>query len=223
MVVSASTNGHPGGCLEGSFEAGLLPDADAFRADALSSGGAFAGNYRSRLAAIAGWAVDVRALDVLPSAATIRFGSEGTNFFRSILPQLPSAGPWHRVFVPLDSTNGWSGPLAAFSNALLDVEFVEVQVVRDGSGPQRYALDNFELVLRVPSLAAFGTPEAPSFVTWTNLKAGALYEVQAAYPVTGAWSAVASFVATNSCTTWPMPPTNAVRQFLRILLPDPGL
>jgi hypothetical protein len=225
MDVSFSAAGAPGGSLAGVFPPSVSPDADAFRAATNSSGGAFTGNYRSKFALIAGWRFHFQAEDIPASSATVRFGDGTNTFFRSFTNQVTSTGVWHSVFLPLGSSTEWSGPAGLFSGTLFNVEFVEVQIVRNGTATQRYGLDNFELVRLEPraanlSVSAEGVPQA---IVWRDLKPGATYGVEVASAVTGSWSAAGALLATNELTAWPVSATNAGGRFHRLVLADPAL
>lgn len=147
MSVSyAGGVGNPDGSLSGTF--GLQevpsPETDAFRANAGSSGGRYVGNYWSGLGGFSGWSFSFYAEDVLPSDLQIRFSGGGPTFFAGLLGQLSSVGSWYTVQAPATYAGNWFGGSATqWSNALSNVQYVEVQITRNGASAQRYYLDNF--------------------------------------------------------------------------------
>lgn len=161
MVVDHSAAvGAPEGSLQGQFasQGGVpVPETDAFRATVASSGGGFTGNYWEHYSVFYGWSFDFRAADVLPSMLQVRFGGAGSVFFANVLPQVSSVGGWYSVTTPTTHAGGWfGGTVAQWSNALAAVEWVEVQVVRNGEGEQTYYLDNFDNNLPVIRTSAIG-------------------------------------------------------------------
>jgi hypothetical protein len=151
-VAYQSGFGDPAGSARGQFGNQLfpVPQTDAFRIDSGSSGGAFTGNYWDSYAGFTGFKFNFYATNVLPSTLSIRFG-DGTNVFTGALSwQVLSTGSWYTVRVPLDYYNGhvaWFGGTAAqFSNALSAVSFIDIEITRNGTGTQRYFVDNFSLV-----------------------------------------------------------------------------
>lgn len=153
MSVSYQSGfGNPAGSAQGSFGTQVfpVPQTDAFRINSGSSGGNFVGNYWAIAPGFTGFRFDFYATNVLPSALSIRF-SDGTNIFTGALSwQVLSTGSWYTVRVPLEYDNGhvvWFGGTAAqFSNALSAVSFIDIEITRNGTGSQRYFVDNFSLV-----------------------------------------------------------------------------
>ena len=161
MAVSHSgEEGVPAGSLAGVFasQGGVpIPETDAFRAATNASGGGFAGNYWAHQTNFFGWSFDFRAEDALPSTLQVRFGGAGSTFFANVLPQVTSVGRWHAVTTPTGFAGGWfGGPAAQWSNALGAVEWVEVQVARNGAEAQTYRLDNFGNNMPVVRASAVG-------------------------------------------------------------------
>ncbi|HPC20312.1 MAG TPA: C25 family cysteine peptidase [Kiritimatiellia bacterium] len=147
MEVSfAPAAGHPGGAMAGTFAeqtSAPVPELDAFRATADSSGGAFTGNYFEQYDEFYGWSFDFYAGDVLPSLLQVRFSGAGYVFFANVLSQVTSVGRWYTLTTPKNYAGWFGGTAEQWSNALASVEWVEVQVVRNGTGEQTYLLDNF--------------------------------------------------------------------------------
>jgi len=158
--VSGTTLGLDGASLGLRFPAQpvALPEIDSFVADGGSSGGLFVGDYVSGSNTAHSIAFDFLAQTVLPSALWFLFqGSSGgsTNTFMVSVGQGAQAtGEWCRITVPLrfEATN-WitSASAGDFSNALTNVEKLEVRVVRSGTQPQLYALDRFSLTIGLPA------------------------------------------------------------------------
>lgn len=134
------------GSLQGSFSTQLLALAqtDAFRITNSTFSGAFTGDYWATNAT--SYAFNFYADAALPSDLYVRFNGNGSTFFLDVSSQIASVGSWNYVTVPLSYGAGWvGGSAAAFSNALSDVQFVDVQITRNGTVQQNYWLDNFAL------------------------------------------------------------------------------
>ena len=146
-VGYTGTAGNPSGSLQGSFDLqdSPSPETDAFRADAFSSGGAFAGDYWTDVPGFSTWTFSFYADDVLPSDVIVRFGDGVSTFSYNVSAQVTALDTWTTVVVPLSYGSWLGGSATAFSNALGGVQFVDVQVSRSGTGAQDYFLDNFAL------------------------------------------------------------------------------
>jgi len=147
VVAHAAGAGNPAGSLAGTFAEQSLPvpEVDAFRATTDSSGGRLTGNYWEYQSAFYGWSFDFNAEDVQPSTLQVRFRGNGSTFFANVLPQVGAVGQWKTIATPTTYAGGWFGGTAAqWSNALANVEWVEVQVARNGATAQDYRLDNFD-------------------------------------------------------------------------------
>lgn len=149
VSYNASIGDGGAGSLQGSFlaQGAQSPESDAFRASALagSSGGMFTGNYWD-IAPFAGWTFSFMSDDVLPSDLIVRFSNGTDLFLRSVLDQVTTGlDNWYTVTVPLTYAGWLGGSATAFSNALNNVTFVDVQVTRNGTGAQDFFLDNFTL------------------------------------------------------------------------------
>ncbi len=147
MIVSwANSFGNTAGSLLGFFDSQdvPVPETDAFRANGSTAGGSFVGDYT---AANAGELVfNFYALDVKPSDLVLRLNGNGYTFFRSVGSQVVSVGSWYTVTVPLVWDVNWIGSGSSdFSTALAGVNWIDVQVTRNGSDSQSYYLDNIEL------------------------------------------------------------------------------
>lgn len=151
MAVSqAGGVGNPAGSLLGAFaEQGVpSPETDAFYADSSASSGSYTGDYWADLGNFYGWTFNFYAEHILPSAFYMRF-SDGVNTYQAnLLGQLGGVGSWSTVSTPALSygVGGWLGPggLAGLSNALANVQWVEVRFDRNTEIGQNYYLDNFE-------------------------------------------------------------------------------
>ena len=147
LVVHHATVGNPAGSLEGQFSVQDVPtpETDAFRATEAASDGVYAGDYwTAGQGVFSGWQFDFYAADTMPSDLLVRFGGAGHEFFANAMPPGGSTGVWYSVQTPTTYGSGWvGGTEAEWSNALSSVEFVEVQVTRNGAGAQAYYIDNF--------------------------------------------------------------------------------
>lgn len=145
-VFFQAAEGQPAGALAGRFavQEESVPETDAFRATVDSSGGAFAGNYWEHYDEFYGWSFDFRAADVFPSTLQVRFSGAGSVFFANVLSQVGNIGGWNSITTPTTFNGNWFGGTAEqWSNALANVEWVEVQVSRNTPMEQTYYIDNF--------------------------------------------------------------------------------
>jgi hypothetical protein len=182
MVIRFSSTHSPDA---GSLAGGLggidvpSPDFDVFKADDKSSGGMFVGDYLVTQGQVPySLSFDFLPVDVLPSSLIFRFrgAKDGvTNTFFTCLmdrftelwlpcmtDQCAKPGTWNRVTVPFQfNSNVWMGGAAdAFSNALMNVQWIEVQVGRRGTNEQTYVLDNFARVDWFPRGSATNDTDA---------------------------------------------------------------
>lgn len=156
MAVSWANIGS-GGALNGAFAAqGLgFPESDAFRATNTSSSGKFVGDYRAGGLVPLYLRFGFIAQDVLPSAVQCRLRGAGVTFFWFVTNNISALGTWYLISVPLDTTNGWvGGTETEFSNTLSSVDWVEVQVTRNGTSAQNFNIANFSRVSLVPDSVA---------------------------------------------------------------------
>jgi hypothetical protein len=145
-VFFQAAEGQPAGALAGRFavQEESVPETDAFRATVDSSGGAFAGDYWEHYDEFYGWSFDFRAADVFPSTLQGRFSGAGSVFFANVLSQVGNIGGWNSITTPTTFNGNWFGGTAEqWSNALANVEWVEVQVSRNTPMEQTYYIDNF--------------------------------------------------------------------------------
>jgi hypothetical protein len=164
MTDSASTFGwYSTGSLQGSFNALTFPtpQTDAWRANSGTATGAFTGNYWA-LTNFTGWQFMFFASNVLPSSLVVRFG-DGTNVFSYAIGTAAMAtGNWYAVSVPLTYSIIWKGGSAGqFSNALSSVNFIDIEVSRNGNKKQTYFIDNFSLTDQI-----LFVPEPTSGLFW---------------------------------------------------------
>ncbi|MBW7908933.1 MAG: hypothetical protein H3C50_08475 [Kiritimatiellae bacterium] len=147
MAVSFNGSfGNGAGSLAGVFASQGIPtpETDAFRAGGSTAGGAFAGDYTAVNAGE--FVFSFYAEDVLPSDLVLRLNGGSGTFFRSVGAQVSGIGSWYTVTVPLVWDASWVGSGAgAFATALTAVNWIDVQVTRNGGDGQTYYLDNFEL------------------------------------------------------------------------------
>ncbi|HOW98757.1 MAG TPA: PEP-CTERM sorting domain-containing protein [Kiritimatiellia bacterium] len=149
-VSYAGGFGDPGGSLLGSFSAQEFPDPQtgSFYADSGASGVSFTGDYWSDLGNFYGWTFQFLAADVLPSSLYMRFSDGANTYQANLLSQLGGVGSWSTLTTPALTygLGGWVGPggLSGLSNALANVQWVEVRLDRNQEAGQSYYLDNFE-------------------------------------------------------------------------------
>lgn len=131
---------HDGGndWMVGSFASSFLPMTDAFR---ISTGTDFLGDYVTP--GLSQISFQLYAVNVLPSDLFIRIIDGANTFSYQFTPA--NLTTWDTYTVNLDWSFGWVGPgSSAFSNALLSVDALEIQITRSGSGAQTYYLDNVQ-------------------------------------------------------------------------------
>lgn len=149
LVVSWQASGNPGGSLLGSYALMEPPGSqpDAFRATSAASGSAYTGDYWTDLGNFYGWTFQFYAADVLPSSLYMRFSDGANTYQANLLTQLGGVGSWTTLSTPALTygVGGWVGPggLSGLSNALANVQWVEVRLDRNAGEAQSYALDNF--------------------------------------------------------------------------------
>ena len=149
MTVSYAGFGNPAGSLQGTFASQGVPspETDAFRANAGSSGGQFTGDYWTDHAgySLDSFTFDFYSDDILPGDLIFRISDGVNTFIRNIASYATALDTWQGVTVSLGYSGWLGGTAAAFSNALSNVTWIDIQVARNGAGVQTYYLDNFAL------------------------------------------------------------------------------
>jgi hypothetical protein len=182
--------GNAAGSLQGSFDpqGASSPETDAFRITGASSGGMFTGDYWTDVPGFTAWTFSFYADDILPSDLLIRFNDGVNTFVRTVLSQVAAQDNWYSVTVPLTYSGWLGGSASAFSNALSNVTFIDVQLTRNGTGAQSYFLDNFTLsdtsVTAVPEPSTAGLLLASVAVLRAARKKGS----RARQVLSGLWS-----------------------------------
>lgn len=161
MVVAPSVGtGNPAGSLEGTFatQGFAFPETDAFRITSGSSGGNFTGNYFTTAPGFTSFEFDFLASDVLASDLILRISGNSHLFILGFSSQVTGVGSWQHVTMSLNHAAGWLGGSASdFNDMLGGVDFIDVQVSRNGATEQSYYVDNF--VLSGTELAEGSVPE----------------------------------------------------------------
>ena len=149
MPVTADTGfGLSLGSIKGVFAAQSLAfvQTGAFVATNTTDSGAFTGNYWTGATNFTGFTFNFYADTILPSDFILTFNGNGSTFSYSLENQSMGVGAWSSLAVPLTYGSGWLGGNAtAFSNSLTSVQYVDVQLTRNGTSQQTYWLDNFAL------------------------------------------------------------------------------
>lgn len=137
--------GNPGGSMQGDFAAQGVPtpESDAFRLSGL-------GNLWSTYP---GYSLDSFTFDfysdhILPADLIFRINGSGGTFIRNISSFATGLDSWQGVTVSLTYSGSWlggGGTAASFSNTLGSVNWIDIQVARNGAGAQTYYFDNFVL------------------------------------------------------------------------------
>jgi len=144
-VGYAAGTGNPAGSVSGSFADGVLtPETDAFR---LASG-PFMGDVMDGYPDYnpTYWAFDFYAENVVPSDMIMRIGSGSSSFSRSLTAQVNGgAGSWYTVTAPVTYSGWFGGSQAAFDATMSNLQYIELQLTRNGDDYQTYYIDNFQL------------------------------------------------------------------------------
>lgn len=134
--------GNPTESMQGTFAAQGVPasESDAFR---LSGVGDLWG-------ANPGYSLDSFTFDfysdhILPGDLIFRINGSGGTFIRNIASYATSLDTWQGVTVSLGYSGWLGGTAAAFSNTLGSVNWIDIQVARNGADAQTYYFDNFIL------------------------------------------------------------------------------
>lgn len=214
LLAVAYTNG----MLVGRFaqQSIPMPDTGAFLATNVSSGGAFVGNYVEGDIWLIGFSF--MAADVLPSSCALRWYGATNSFFRGVSAYMTQTGVWYRFAFPLTSktSGGWvGGSEESFIAALTNVVGVQVELLRNGTGLQRYYLDDVFLD-RLPA----GSIDISMETTWAYLRSNGVYTVYAAPEPGAEWEAIATWSATNRMHSWKDPAaTNWAQRVYRLAMP----
>ena len=138
--------GNPAGSMQGSFAFQGVPasESDAFRLNGLGNLWSTYGGY-----SLDSWTFEFYADDVMPVDLIFRINGSGGTFIRNISAELAGTlDVWDPVTVSLAYSGSWlggGGTAASFSNTLGSVNWIDIQVARNGAGAQTYYFDNFVL------------------------------------------------------------------------------
>ena len=134
--------GNPAGSMQGSFAAQGVPasESDAFRLSGV--GDLWGANPGYSLDS---FTFDFYSDDILPGDLIFRINGSGGTFIRNIASYATSLDTWQGVTVSLGYSGWLGGTAAAFSNTLGSVNWIDIQVSRNGTGVQTYYFDNFIL------------------------------------------------------------------------------
>ncbi len=123
------------------------PVSGSAKADGLSSGGRFVGNYVAS-------GIDFVSFDVmrvgLDSIAQVQFvGKSGVLWYRNFsLPE--EQGVWENREIPVTTADGWKctdkANALSFDEEKTDIKSMEVCALTSGSGTQQIRVDNFKVV-----------------------------------------------------------------------------
>ena len=131
------------GSVEGTFATQSLAfvQTDSFVATNTTDSGDFTGAYPTNATS---YTFDFMAGTVLPSDVYVRINGAGGTYFYNVGGQITGVDTWNAVTVPLSYGSGWvGGSGVGFSNTLASVNYVDVQITRDGTSQQSYWVDNF--------------------------------------------------------------------------------
>lgn len=134
--------GNGAGSMQGVFAAQGVPspETDAFRLSGLGNLWSTYGGY-----SLDTFTFQFYADDVLPVDLVFRVNGSGGTFIRNIAAYATSVDFWNPVTVSLGYSGWLGGTATAFSNTLGSVNWVDIQVSRNGAGSQTYYFDNFTL------------------------------------------------------------------------------
>ncbi len=158
-TVETSTLGLDGSSVALRFPSQFIPfpESGSFVADAAASGGFFVGNYTASNKVPYAIDFDLMTDGTMPSAVWFvltGLSEGGTNTFQiSVGDAVQAPGVWAEINVPLSfSAGNWisAGTGQDFTNALSDVQSVEVRIARSGVAEQVFAMDRFTLTSILP-------------------------------------------------------------------------
>jgi hypothetical protein len=134
--------GNPAGSMQGTFGAQGVPasEVDAFRLSGV--GDLWGANPGYSLDS---FTFDFYSDDILPGDLIFRINGSGGTFIRNIASYATSLDSWQGVTVSLGYSGWLGGTEASFSNTLGSVNWIDIQVARNGTGAQTYYFDNFIL------------------------------------------------------------------------------
>jgi len=170
----------------------LPPDAVLLTATNGASGGAFTGDYVRAGIELAGFRF--RADNAVPASLLIQLRS-GLQFYSSsqLNTQVLQTGAWYEVWTRVGSAE-WSGQPSVLTN----VQEFAIYIRPASSEAETCRVDNVFIDI-LPSGDVQRGPEGTSLLTWSHLRAGWNYRVQACGDLAaGGWSNTAAFIATDS-------------------------
>lgn len=134
--------GNGAGSMQGDFAAQGVPspESDAFRLTGLGNLWTTYSGY-----SMDSFTFQFYAADVLPVDLIFRINGSGGTFIRSFSGYVTATDFWSPVTVSLGYSGWLGGTAAAFSNTLGSVNWVDIQVARNGASAQTYYFDNFAL------------------------------------------------------------------------------
>lgn len=193
------------------------PDAGSLT----STDPAFAGNFD--VAGVNRIRFSFIAYDTLPPHGLVILEWAGSGaVFQQGFP-VTATGVWHHFTASLseDARDAWTaveGSAEDYALARQSVDWITLRVHRNGMLGHTYAVDNIRIE---------GDPDAASLLPvggnafgahWHGLEAGRNYQVESATEITGSWTSVETFIATNA--THDLIITNeGPRGFWRVLSP----
>lgn len=134
--------GNPAGSMQGDFALQGVPasESDAFRLNGVGDLWTTYGGY-----SLDSFTFDFYSADILPGDLIFRINGSGGTFIRNIASYATALDTWQGVTVSLGYSGWLGGTAAAFSNTLGSVNWIDIQVARNGAGAQTYYFDNFIL------------------------------------------------------------------------------
>lgn len=134
----------PNNRLQGQFGSQVTPSPESGYWSSPYIGDVTAGIY-----SLTEMVFDFYVGSVLPSSVMVTIGS-GSDFVTRAITGL-AIGNNTGVSVSLASAAGWSGSVGLFANILADIDYVDFEVMRNGSlASQSFGLDNFQLLGEEP-------------------------------------------------------------------------
>lgn len=203
-VAHTNSGGNPGGALSLVLpQASFIPVSDALAATGGTAAAAFLGDYTAISAELLSF--DIRAETIVPetNSMTVRLHS-GTNMFRRIYDNLILAtGVWYGIRLPLHDPQlgGWTNEIGPPNFEALKTNITRIEFVFRQSqlSAQRFRIDSIALE-PLPRAHSIISGSNSVTITWTPLRAGRAYRMEAAEndASSWSWSNSTSFVATSS-------------------------
>lgn len=175
----------------------------------------FIGDYPSVGGQLIGF--DMQAVNRLPSRMVFSLFGGGKYLDYFFTSAIAATGQWYsfRLSLQSETASAWQGDSDALGSIVTNVTEIYFEMTRSTSNSMTVLFDNIFLD-RLPA----STAAEPAQVTWSHLRTGEVYRVDAATDLAVSpvvWNLVTNFVATNSVFSLPLNATNE-HAFFRMIM-----